>query len=171
MLYWIFLFLGIYILPQLYVFILYYQAKIELKTAIQKSLWFSWILFLPILIILFYVKILQYHNISLNNMGNFFLHFVGGGFTCAIIFEYLNINSNHKFGFWKQLFWLYFVTSGLGVANELFEFFLDTFVGTRLSFDRIDTWRDLLANTLGAFFGFLLIKAIRKIYSFLVNLK
>lgn len=50
--------------------------------------------------------------------------------------------------FWLELASLYFLVSGLGAANELFEFFLDK-TGL-VDFETWDTWWDLLANTLGA---------------------
>ena len=58
---------------------------------------------------------------------------------------------------WLELTGLYFLVSGLGVANELFELLIEktgiTYVGSW------DTWWDLLANSLGALAFWLAYKA------------
>lgn len=79
-----------------------------------------------------------------------------GGVVAAILFVYVTKVYQVTFKFWWQPWlMLYFFVSGLGVANELFEFFIDR---TGI-FDVIggDEWWDLLANTLGGFLAFSLI--------------
>jgi len=76
-----------------------------------------------------------------------------GGMVAAILFIYVKKVYQIKFKYWWQA-WLclYFFVSGLGVLNELFEFFIDR-AGI---FEVIsgDEWWDLTANTVGSFLAF-----------------
>ena len=61
---------------------------------------------------------------------------------------------------WLELASLYFLVSGLGVANELFEFFL---ASTGIMYiPSWDTWWDFLANSLGALTFWLAYKVWQK---------
>lgn len=79
-------------------------------------------------------------------------HFVGGGMYSACLFAYFKQAFNWRHSWIGLLIFLFAWTSALGVANELLEFSI-----TKLQLTGIDTtdadW-DLLANTLGAFFGY-----------------
>lgn len=82
----------------------------------------------------------------------FTMHFTGG-VVAAILFEYFTKAYQLKFtAIWQQLVLLYLVVSGLGVLNELFEFYLNWSGLDPQS--AADTWWDLYANTLGGFLGF-----------------
>lgn len=77
----------------------------------------------------------------------FTTHFVGGGLFSGFLWLYLKRSLKSKMPIWLELASLYFLVSGLGVANELFEFFMDQ-VGVA-SIESWDTWWDFLANTSG----------------------
>jgi hypothetical protein len=91
-------------------------------------------------------------------------HFIGGGIYCALLYAYFKQLLNWKFNWLTNLIILFAWTSAFGVANELLEFTL-----TKLHLAQIgtgDTDWDLLANTLGALFGYILcvtfIKTMRR---------
>jgi glycopeptide antibiotics resistance protein len=84
----------------------------------------------------------------------FQLHFVGGGMYCALLFVYLKRFFGLRINIWVSLLLLFALTSTFGVANELVEFTLNH-LGVA-SVDISDTSWDLLANTSGALFGYVL---------------
>ncbi|MBI4239504.1 hypothetical protein HY620_00755 [Candidatus Uhrbacteria bacterium] len=77
----------------------------------------------------------------------FTTHAVGGGVFTGFLWLYVRQFFSRKFQPLTELAILYFFVSGLGVANELFEFAVVTFGFARL--DPSDTWWDLVANTIG----------------------
>lgn len=82
-------------------------------------------------------------------------HFVGGGMYCAFLYVYLKQLLGWRLPFVASLIVLFAWVSAFGVANELVEFTL-----TKLQFAHIgltDTDWDLVANTLGAFAGYILL--------------
>jgi predicted neutral ceramidase superfamily lipid hydrolase len=79
---------------------------------------------------------------------NFTTHFVGGGIFTGLIWLFLKLNYRPKLKPLVELASLYLLVSGLGVANELFEFAANA-LGI-LNIPGTDTWWDLFANTLGA---------------------
>lgn len=88
-------------------------------------------------------------------------HFVGGGVYCALLYVYVRQLLNWQLELWQEILVLFAWVSAFGVANELLEFTL-----TQLKVARIgtnDTDWDLLANTLGAFTGYILYRIIRKL--------
>ncbi|OGL35742.1 hypothetical protein A3F05_03605 [Candidatus Saccharibacteria bacterium RIFCSPHIGHO2_12_FULL_47_17] len=90
----------------------------------------------------------------------FSTHFIGGGIFSGLVWLFIKKNLRLDFGPALELLSLYFLVSGLGVANELFEFAAD-----ELGFGEIpsgDTWWDLLANTLGALFFWIGYKIIER---------
>jgi hypothetical protein len=123
----------------------------------------QWILFFASAIVAFF---LFYPGIEYSSgIGNFWLHFFGGGVVCALIYEYLKLNLKLKFIFIINCLILYFFTSGLGVGNELLELFIDLIFRRKSSSSFTDTAIDLLANTLGSFFGYFCTSIIRWIKS------
>jgi hypothetical protein len=79
---------------------------------------------------------------------NFTTHFLGGGFFTGLIWLYLKDYTGWKGNWLLELLTLYFLVSGLGVANELMEFALNGLGIIHIPSN--DTWWDLFANTLGA---------------------
>ena len=78
----------------------------------------------------------------------FMTHFVGGGVFCGFLWVYLRSVFNLKTNLFLDLVFMYFLTCGLGVTNELFELLMNKIHIGHL--DPSDTWWDLAANTLGA---------------------
>lgn len=94
----------------------------------------------------------------------FSTHFIGGGIFSGLVWLFIKINMRLSFGPVFELLSLYFLVSGLGVANELFELAANG-VGI-IHTPSNDTWWDLLANTLGALFFWLVYRiSQRKPYS------
>ncbi len=91
----------------------------------------------------------------------FVTHFVGGGVFCGFVWVYLRNALNLSHNLFFDLVGMYFLTCGLGVANELFEFTLTKMHIMRLT--PADTWWDLLANTLGML-AFWFIYSAHKLY-------
>jgi hypothetical protein len=82
-------------------------------------------------------------------------HFIGGGIYSACLYVYFKKLLGWKLTLIPSLFILFTWVSAFGVANELIEFTL-----TKLNVAQIgtgDTDWDLLANTLGAFMGYVLL--------------
>ncbi len=97
---------------------------------------------------------------------NFFQHAIGGGVAVGLSAVYImnhlrNIRDlNPNFNIFKstlfQFIFIYIIVSAFGCANEILEFTLDALrVGT-FSADRYDTWYDIVANTTGGIFVFIL---------------
>lgn len=96
-----------------------------------------------------------------NQTESFGIHFTGGIVAC-ILFYFAAKAYGWRFSIW----WyapvvLYFFASGLGVANELFELFLNQTGIVVADVHQNDTWWDLTANTLGAATAFLCSKSVR----------
>lgn len=90
----------------------------------------------------------------------FTMHTIGG-VIAALLFVYATKAYKIHFAVWWQA-WvgLYLFASGLGVLNELFEFFLDT---TKIApVIGGDEWWDLLANTIGASMGYVALVLLRR---------
>lgn len=80
-----------------------------------------------------------------------------GGVVAAILFEYVCKVYRLSFGtWWQRVVAVYFFVSGLGVANELLEFFMAK-TGL-MNINGNDTWWDLVANTTGSLAAFMLFR-------------
>lgn len=134
----------------------------DLRT--EKTVFYNiWYLFTAIVVIFCFSQIPE--GISIYGHMNFLMHFLGGGFTVTLIYEYLKGFVKWKPPLLSDLTILYFVLSGFTVASELLEFLLDTITRRWYSQTRIDTWLDLLANILGAITLWVIIKTANKTYS------
>jgi hypothetical protein len=78
----------------------------------------------------------------------FSTHFIGGGIFTGFLWWYILKNLGHKMHWFTATIFLYFLVSGLGVLNELFELGVAKFGIEEMSLT--DTSWDLFANTLGA---------------------
>lgn len=82
-------------------------------------------------------------------LGNRFQHAVGGGVLgivlCVLVFRDQRIRVK-RFQF---LVWSVLVVTALGVGNELFEFFAQSFSTIVFADNPLDTWRDLASNMVG----------------------
>jgi hypothetical protein len=86
----------------------------------------------------------------------FLTHFFGGGLFCGFVWLYLKNYFKLQLSLLLEAVSLYALVSSLGVANELFELLVVKTGLVRLS--AMDTWWDLLANTLGALVFWILYK-------------
>lgn len=77
----------------------------------------------------------------------FMTHAIGGGVFTGFLWLYVRQYIEKKLDLLSELGILYFLVSGLGVANELFEFAVVHVGLARL--DPSDTWWDFVANTAG----------------------
>lgn len=79
-------------------------------------------------------------------------HMTGGAVATVLFFYLVNVYKISFKYWWKPIVALYFFVSGLGVANELMELFLQK---TNLMYiENDDVCWDLLANTTGAFLAY-----------------
>jgi hypothetical protein len=101
------------------------------------------------------------------------LHFLGGGISIALVYEYFILNFNiqqgegiislrniihHKTAYLTaNLFLLTFFSSFFSVFSELYEFISKYVAGYQFDSSGFDTWLDILANITGATLGYLLI--------------
>lgn len=91
-----------------------------------------------------------------------FVMHTGGGVVAAILFWYAVSAYTLKCTlWWQEPLFLYLFVSGLGVMNELLEFFLHQ--TGYLPDSGGDTWWDLTANTLGAGLAFLIVRLARSV--------
>lgn len=102
-------------------------------------------------------------HISLDTvLSNFILHLVGGGIVSSFLYFYVKLSFNIKIDWKLDLLALLAFVSALGSINEIAEYALDSLQVSQFSFDRKDTWRDIVANTSGAVLGWVIIKLLRK---------
>lgn len=90
--------------------------------------------------------------------GNFLLHGVGGGMASSCLFMYMARSLGLNLNWRLELVSLFLFVSTLGVLNELAEYVIELAADITMSFDSQDTWRDFVANTMGAMIVWLLIK-------------
>jgi hypothetical protein len=144
--------LSLFVLPQLLVKFLKGEVKFGKNT--------RFLVYAGLLPSLWYLLVPQ----NLNDIReiNFLQHAIGGGVSVGLVAIYLinEFKKEHPFFsyFLVQLFVVYFLVSGFGVANEVLEFLLDYIKIGIFSADRYDTWFDLIANTSGGLSVFLLYK-------------
>jgi len=101
----------------------------------------------------------QLPNIHISNQTTTFQqHFVGGGMYSACLYIYAKQLFNWRVHWFIDLCALFAWVSAFGVANKMIEF---AFLELHLAhIDTADAYWDLLANTLGGFFGYLLLYKI-----------
>lgn len=79
---------------------------------------------------------------------SFSTHFIGGGIFSGLMWLWAKRQLGWKPAWMLEVLGIYAFVSTLGVANELFELAVAQFGILRIT--SVDTWWDLLANTLGA---------------------
>ncbi|PLS81350.1 hypothetical protein CYG49_02350 [Candidatus Saccharibacteria bacterium] len=97
-----------------------------------------------------------------NMTTNFVLHAAGGGVVSSLLYAYGVRSLQVRLPLAIDLLALFALVSMLGVLNELAEFALDLLGYGPKSLDRMDTWRDFVANTTGALIGWALIRLFVK---------
>ena len=123
----------------------------------------SWILLCAEAILFVLTLVLGYQSLFVIGSHNIALHVVGGGVVTSVIFMYFLENLRIRLGLFDKVIILFFVACGLGVAVEMLEWGLDILSHTAYSSDRMDTWRDLGSDLLGAYAGFFTIECLRRI--------
>lgn len=83
-------------------------------------------------------------------LGNFQYHAIGGGVVSFLFYVYLLKTYHLRFNWRIELVLLFAFVSSLGVLNELAEYALELLHVEQFTYDLHDTWRDFVANTLGA---------------------
>jgi uncharacterized membrane-anchored protein len=82
-------------------------------------------------------------------IGNRLLHAMGGGFTAFLVSYFATRDSGVQLTRIQFFIISALVVTALGVGNELAEFFFQETIGTISAQSTIDTWQDLLSNTIG----------------------
>lgn len=101
------------------------------------------------------------------------LHFMGGGLSIALIYEYFILNFDVREGrgifslkhvvnrkpayFLANLILIFFFSSFFSVFSELYEFVSKYIAGFEFDSSGLDTWMDILSNLAGAFAGYSII--------------
>lgn len=98
--------------------------------------------------VVFFVSLLLPSPTIHGDNTEFITHLIGGGVFSGLIWLFIKNNLAINLSAFYELLSLYFLVSGLGVANELFEMAANEF--GLINIDPVDVWWDLLANTLGA---------------------
>lgn len=92
--------------------------------------------------------------------GNFVLHAVGGGVASGLVFVYFIKSFDIRVVWRFEGALLFAFVSSLGVLNEFAEYFIEACFGIIMSVDTRDTWRDFVANTVGAFVAWVMLKIL-----------
>ena len=101
------------------------------------------------------------------------LHFMGGGLSIALIYEYFILNFDVREGngilslkrlvnrkssyFLANLILIFFFSSFFSVFSELYEFVSKYIASFEFDSSGLDTWMDILSNLAGAFIGYFFI--------------
>ena len=89
-------------------------------------------------------------QISDEQLANRMLHALGGGFVGFLVCILATRDNHLGIGRTRVFIASMLIVTGMGVANELIEFFLDTYTSLLFSASRTDTWFDLASNLTGA---------------------
>ena len=92
---------------------------------------------------------------------NRILHAVGGGVLAFVAYYMAVIDADIKMCSIQFFLLGFLLVSTLGVVNELFELMLDIYTGISFAPHRLDTWFDLLSNTVGIIVSGIFLTALR----------
>ena len=123
-------------------FPLFFSQKIT--TSRKKS--FIPLVYIVIFSLLVYVVSFSIQNLDLSDR---ILHIFGGGFLGFFICFLAAKNSGVRITTFQFFLFSVLTVTTLGVANELLEFFLQTYFGYISAATVTDTWLDLASNTVG----------------------
>ncbi len=86
-------------------------------------------------------------------LGNRILHVFGGGFlaflVCFLVVKDLHLEISR----FRFVVFSFLVVLGLGVGNEILEYFLQNYTSLSFATSANDTWMDLMSNVIGAVIG------------------
>lgn len=85
-------------------------------------------------------------------------HLIGGGMYCAVLYVYFKRLFGWQFNWIADLVILFAWVSAFGVANKLLEFALAE--SHLMILDMSDAYWDLLANTIGAYVGYGIVRLV-----------
>jgi len=128
----------------IFLFSKFFEQKEKTKIYSKRTL-FSLLLITVLSWVIYFIS----YSFSNLEMGNRFLHALGGGFMSVVVC-YLAVRNN-KFSLTRFQFFVFsfMLVSTMGVANELLEFFLQSYFHLPAASTITDTWLDLLSNTVG----------------------
>jgi hypothetical protein len=95
--------------------------------------------------------------------GNRFLHAIGGGFVAFLVSSFAARDSGVRLTRFQFFIISALIVTALGVGNELAEFFSQEALGTISAPSTIDTWQDLLSNTIGLLLAALIFTPLHKL--------
>jgi len=133
-----------------FVFTLLFSAFFKNQFAIfnSRSL-YSVILIVIASVIIFSISL----SISDIELSNRVLHALGGGFLTFFVCFLAFRDSRVAIGKFQFLVFSILLVTTLGVANEILEFFLQSYFHLPFSLNPNDTWLDLISNTVGLLLG------------------
>lgn len=171
---WVMMMLGTFLIPFLFVFLFKLPGlkKIQPTKNTKIILQSSWLLLLAVFII-FAFRLIPYWIFT-----DKWLHFMGGGLSIALVYEYFvicfcldegsglisfsKIRKNPWLYLVANLFLLVFFVSFYSVGSEIAEFISKYYAGVKFDSSGIDTWLDIIANVGGCLLGYLAIYAIKQ---------
>lgn len=166
--------IGTFLIPFTFVFLFKLPGlrQIQPTNSVKTILKSSWLLLLAVFFV-FAFRLIPYWIFT-----DKWLHFMGGGLSIALVYEYFSINfrfdssggvislSKIKKNTWLYLlaniFLLIFFVSFYSVGSEISEFVSKYYAGVKFDSSGIDTWLDIIANLAGALAGYLLIFIIKR---------
>ncbi len=95
-------------------------------------------------------------SISDVELGNRIQHAIGGGFVIFIIYLLALKDSGLLINKIQKYVLGFLIVTTLGVFNEILEFTMQEFTGFQFTATTIDTWLDLVSNTVGILLAILL---------------
>ncbi len=171
---WVMMMIGTFLIPFAFVFLFKIPAlkKIQPTKPVKTILKTSWLLLLAVFFV-FAFRLIPYWVFT-----DKWLHFMGGGLSIALVFEFFVINfcfdegggvidfsrikKNTWLYFLASIFILVFFVSFYSVGSEIAEFISKYYAGVKFDSSGIDTWLDIIANLAGALVGYLLIFIIKR---------
>jgi len=115
-----------------------------------KELSFHSIVYIAAVSMLAYIVSTQ---ITDKELGNRVLHAFGGGFTAFFICYRVMADARLPLNLFQFFALSFLVVTGLGVANEIMEYFFQIHLDLVFAPHPYDTWLDLISNTVGATIG------------------
>ncbi len=138
-----------------YLFGLFFETEVSLS---KRS-----IISLIIIAILSFITYEIAFMIPSLEIGNRFLHGVGGGFMSSLLSFLVFKDTKIQVSKFQFFFFTFLIVSTLGVFNEILEFFLQNYAHKIFAINSKDTWLDLISNTVGAIIsGLILMNFIKR---------
>ena len=172
---WVMMMIGTFLIPFAFVFFFKLPGlrKIQPTKPAKTILKTSWLLLLAVFFV-FAFRLIPYWVFT-----DKWLHFMGGGLSIALVYEYFVINfcfdeaggiinlskikKSPGLYFVANIFLLVFFVSFYSVGSEISEFISKYYAHVQFNSSGIDTWLDIIANTAGCIVGYLIIFIIKEI--------